>query len=215
MTVYESVIEIWLEPTLSRFEQHQKEFIPRLRALRRQHNPASGFGGVSQERGLLDLLWQRTCFQNEKVGSSGLVESFTNCAFKLLYGVFGTDTIRFLFDKHWVPKVTIEPFYPTLFLERLAILEQAAQKLQDGAKTPIRLRQTAPFVRTGMGPKLERFEEQKHRILLDASLRELRDFGELGQASQQPNENLRVGIQIWEPYGGVIDPEILNFSVKP
>jgi len=212
--LYEGVIEIWLEPAFSRFAKQQSEYIRELRPLRREHNRARDFEGVSQERALGDLLWQRICLQDDNAGLTGYVGSFTNCVFKLLYGVFGTDTIAFLFDEDWVPKITIESFRPRLFLERLAILEKAAQELQDGAELPVRLKETTAFLRADMGPTLERFEKQKHRLLLDASLRELRDFGELGRSLEQANEKLRVWIQIWAPYG-VQDAEILKFSSKP
>ena len=69
------------------------------------------------------------------------------------------------------------------------------------------LPETAHYVDDRMGPKLTHFEERKHRLLLSASLRELRDFGELGLSLQGRDKPLTVTIHM--PFIG--DEEVEAF----
>jgi hypothetical protein len=125
----------------------------------------------------------------------------------LLYGVFGTDILAFLFDQAWFPGALINPFRIQRFLERLSVLERAATELKDETKTPVLLQETSHYLRDRMGPKLTHFEEDKHRLLLSASLRELRDFGELGLSLQGRDKPLTVTIHM--PFIG--DEEVEAF----
>jgi hypothetical protein len=214
MKVYESIIEICMREALDQFEERSEKEVRKLRALRKL-NPVSRdefYDVETQESALLDLLWRRACVLTDRWGSNGYVGSFQNCVFSLLYGLFSADILAFLFDRAWVPAATINPFRPEPFLHRLAALERAAKKLKDGARTPVRLPETVAYIRAGMGPELNQFSERKHRLLLESSLRELRNFGELGLSlQQQGGEKQTVDIQI-TIFEGDYDPEILAFA---
>jgi hypothetical protein len=217
MKVYEYPIEICLEPVFDnasrRDDESQRELEP---VYARYFTPVEDAteGTTTQERALIQLFWGHASHEHKLARENGYIGSFHNCVFKLLYGAFGLDIIAYLFDQAWVPTTIIDPFRPGLFLERLSVLERATKELKDGAKTPVRLPETAPYLRPGMGPELNGFSEEKHRLLLDYSLRELRDFGELGLSLQAENEKLSVRIHIWQPHE-FDDPDIETFAANP
>jgi hypothetical protein len=80
--------------------------------------------------------------------------------------------------------------------ERLSILERAAKELKDGATTPVPVPAAAEYVQQGMGPELESFKEKDHRFLIQASLREIRAFGELGRSVRGAKQDMSVDIHI-------------------
>jgi hypothetical protein len=105
---------------------------------------------------------------------------YGRCSYKLLYRVFGIDVIAYLFNKHWIPEVTIEDFIPYRFLERLSVLERAAEKMNQDMTIPLRLSGDATRFALGKdGPGESWFEEDKDGFFLDHSLNGLRKFGRL------------------------------------
>lgn len=112
--VYDSYIEIFFDRKNSKLARHfgikQKQF--------KEH---------SCEWRMLDQICKRV--QNDEwiEFEVNLAQGF-NCDFSLLYRIFGIDLIGFLFDKPWVPRTTIDPFDSVEFLERLALLEEAARE---------------------------------------------------------------------------------------
>jgi hypothetical protein len=183
MKVYDSIIEICLDPVCKneaiRDDKAQRE-LGHVRGIYFKPAKAAPMDTTTQERSLIQLFWERASFEYKVARENGYVGTDHNCVLRLLYGVFGLDIIGYLFNRSWVPATTIDPFRPDVFLERLSVLEQAAADLTDGWKTPVKLPETTAYFRPGMGPKLSRFSEERHRLLLDYSLRELRAFGELG-----------------------------------
>jgi len=120
------------------------------------------------------------------------------------------DIIGYLFDQTWVPHAVIDPFRTKLFLQRLSVLEQAATELTDGETIPIPLLRGSEYFLSGMGPRLPRFREDRHRVLLRCSLRELRDFGELGRSLRLTKKKPTVTINIWSPDGYA--EEVIQFA---
>ena len=188
----------------------------KLEALRKRHQQKSSRSDVhsfyDDGEELLKLLEHRDHGLGDRPVVSGYI-GYRNCVFSLLYGVFGIDVLRFLFDQDWVPSVEIDPFSPSKFLKRLSMLQREAEKLKDGAATPVRLEWADLYIRQGMGPALASFSEDEHRLLLDASLQELHDFGKLGLELQREGEVPRVEIHIWIPDGDY-DSEILKFEKR-
>jgi hypothetical protein len=215
MKVYEYEVDICLNSAHTAATSRDNKVKAELRPVRHRYfipEKNAPAGTKTQERAMIQLFWARASDDYKTARDNGYVGSFHNCAFRLLYGIFGVDIIGYLFNQGWVPLTTIDPFRPDLFLQRLIVLEQAARELKDGAKTPVCLPETAPYAVTGMGPELLRFSETEHRVLLDYSLRELRGFGELGASRQWGGGDQTVSIQI---YGlcGFDDPECQSFRV--
>ena len=206
--IYDHIIEIFMEDVLSALDEKYLERVKELHNVRMMYVPQRTKD--SQERALLDLLWKRACVQVERSGSNGYVGPYCNCALNLLYGVFGTDILAFLFDQSWFPGAVISPFRIQLFLERLSVFERAVSELKDGTKTPVLLPETAHYVDDRMGPKLAYFDDKKHRLLLSASLRELRDFGELGLSRQGKDKPLTATIHM--PF--ILDEEVEELSAR-
>lgn len=212
MKVYESIIEIAMEPTFTRLRERNDELLDKLVPLRKTYCGTAGWkaGAIySDEKALIDLLFWRAKEMGGRPASSGYVGNARNCVFSLLYGLFGIDVIAFLFDQAWVPAKDIVSFSPESFLDRLSVLERFSKKLKDGDKTPVRLQEARAYIRPGMGPQLKCFREDLHRLLLDNSLLELREFGELGVSLQRAGEEPNVAINIYHPYEEH-DPEILK-----
>jgi hypothetical protein len=214
MTVYESTIEICLNPAFEaatrRSDLAEKELLPVCERYSVQLRGKPG-DATTQEQSLLSLFWKRRAGHEYSLAKeNGYVGSGHNCVFKLLYGVYGADIIAYLFDQPWVPATTINPFRAEPFLDRLSVLEAAAKRLKDGWSTPLSLRETLPCVKAGMGLRLRRFREKKHRLLLNYSLRELRDFGELGVSLAEAGKKPSVDISIYTGYD--YDSEILRFA---
>jgi hypothetical protein len=207
--IYDCDIEILMDDVFLAFDEKYREMVKELRTVRKMYVPRREKEYVvhSQESALLDLLWKRACVLTDRSGSNGYVGPSSNCALNLLYGVFDIDILAFLFDQTWFPGAHIIPFRVQLFLERLGVLERAVSDLKDGTKTPVLLPETAHYLDDRMGPKLIHFEEKKHRLLLSASLRELRDFGELGLSLQGRDKPLMVTIHM--PFIG--DEEVEAF----
>jgi len=68
---------------------------------------------------------------------------------------------------------------------------------------------------TGDGAKAGIVQGVKdHRFLIQASLQEIRDFGELGRSLRDANEDLSVEIHIYNPQRQHDDDEILQFAAK-
>jgi hypothetical protein len=217
MKVYDSFIEICLQPVFMNVSRRDDKAQRKLDSVYDRYftpTKAAPVGTTTQERALIRLFWERASNEYKVARENGYVGSYHNCVLKLLHGVFGLDIIAYLFNQAWVPETAIEPFHPELFLERLSVLERAAMKLADGAKTPVKLSETAAYFRPDMGPELNAFSEEKHRLLLDYSLRELRDFGELGLSLQAEGEKLTVSIRIYTPRK-FHDPEIMAFAAGP
>jgi hypothetical protein len=205
MKVYEYLIEIGLEPVFGNGSKRDDEVEKELRPVySRYFEPSEDApeGVTTQERALLGLFLDRASHDHKVASENGYVGSYHNCVFKLLHGVFGLDIIAYLFDQAWVPSTTIDPFQPRLFLERLAVLERAAMELKDGAKTPVELPETTAHFRTGSKPN--DFSEEKHRLLLNYSLSELQDFGQLGLSLEREGQTPTVDISIYDPYGYLI-----------
>jgi hypothetical protein len=201
--IFDDVIEIFMDDALSARDDKYREMLRDLRTVRKIFVPQRGENNLihSEESALLDLLWKRACVLTGFSGSNGYVGTYHNCALKLLNGVFGTETLAFLFDQACSRGAVINPFRAQLFLERLSVLERAVGELKDGTKTPVLLPETAHYLRDGIGTRLNHFDEQKHRLLLSASLRELRDFGELGLSLQGTDKPLKVTIHMPFIYG--------------
>jgi hypothetical protein len=213
--VYEHLIEVYMEDASSQTDQINDEMVNQLRAVRKLYpvERHEMYDSTTQESALLDRLWDRACVLADAAGSNGYVGSFQNCVLRLLYGVYGIDLLAFLFDRAWVPWAKIDPFRPALFLERLVVLERAAEKLRDGTKTPLLMPETALYVRRGMAVELEHFIEEKHRFLLTSSLRELRDFGELGLSLERQGKAQTVGMHIYQQHDEP-DPEVMAFATE-
>jgi hypothetical protein len=219
VTVYDTTVEVCLDSAFGDNQDKNDELIRQLRSLRRKHDPMPQDLARSiyhtQEQDLLDLFWQRACLLDKASGGRGYVGSYQNCTFNLLYGVFGIDILAFLFGQPWVPKVIIRPFDPESFLDRLSVLERAAEELEDGTMTPVPVPGAATYVQKGMGPELESFKEEQHRFLLQASLQEIRDFGELGRSLRDAKQDLSVDIHIWTNQGQhEDDDEIMKFAAN-
>ena len=215
MEVYEHQIEICLSPVHYDALERDRDVKEKLKAVREHYfTPAKGgpSGTTTQERALIRLFWGRACQDYKLARENGCVSSFHNCAFRLLYGVFGADVIAYLFNQAWVGFSIVDPFRPRMFLDRLSVLEQASRGLKDGATTPISLPDIVPYVVAGMGPQLKCFREKQHGLLLDYSLRELRGFGELGLSRQWKREVQTVCIHLHAPYG-LHDPECQAFRI--
>jgi hypothetical protein len=215
MKVYEYEVDICLNSAHTAATSRDNKVKAGLRPVRHRYfipEKNAPVGGKTQERAFIHLLWARASDDYKLARENGYVGSFHNCVFRLLYGIFGVDIIRYLFNQGWVPQTTVDPFRPDLFLRHLCVLEQAARELKDRTKTPVCLPETAPYAATGMGPALLRFSESKHRLLLDYSLQELRGFGELGLSRRRGSDDQTVSIQI---YGlcGFDDPECHSFRV--
>jgi hypothetical protein len=135
----------------------------------------------------------------------GYIFSDVNCDLRLLHHLFGADIVGYLFDKTWIPiakpvptiyfprefipsdakfgetlGAVVRPFRPELFLARLSVFERNFRQLKDGAITPISLPELTAYLRGDGGTRLQRFIDDEHRLRLEISLSELRDFGELG-----------------------------------
>lgn len=201
--VFEQVIEIVMEGVFDKIWDEANKSLCELREKRKDYEEGS------EERAFLDLLWNRAG-QDVGVGKNGCVSNYNNCTFSILYEVFGVDIIGFLFNQAWVPYITIKPFLAEHFLNRLATLEEAASTLRQGQRIPVLLPQTAPYIPPGPKAETKSFTED-HRFFLNHSLRELRDFGELGRSLQQMGKELEVFIHIWIPDGEYSD-EIMAFA---
>ena len=202
-TVYDGMIEIWLEEPQDIFLKESEKRARTLWQLRRQFPTTwngDGVRKVTQESSVLDLLWKRACVLSEHSGANGYVGAYQNCAFSLLYGIFGADVVGFLFDRKWVDGVRIDPFQPEPFLERLSILERAMQSLKEDSKIPIVLAETAQFRRPGVGTKLNRYNKALHHLLVESSLRELHDFGECGVSHLSNTGKLVAKIHIYDEH---------------
>lgn len=214
MKVYEGVIEIVMQPFFTRVSDANHEVMAKLEALRKRHKRKLSRSDVysiyAHGQELLAHLEHRGHGQGDRPAVAGYI-GYQNCVFSLLYGVFGIDILRFLFDRDWVPSADIDPFSPSLFLKRLSMLQKEAKKLKDGTTTPVRLESADSYIRKGMGPTLVCFSQDEHRLLLDASLQELHDFGKLGLELQREGEAQRVHINIYIPYGDY-DSETLKFA---
>jgi hypothetical protein len=210
MTVYESVIQVVLYPDPNDAVERTATNYEQLRSLRDLYfepTMEEPTGVTTQERALIRMLEVRS------IGSAvSCISSHANCVLNLIYGVFGVDTLAYLFDQSWVPATTVNPFRPGLYLKRLSVLERTASELKDGARTPVWLPETAQYFRPGMGPSLECFKDKEHRLLLDHSLRELREFGELGLSLAKEDREPSVEIGVYDPYHSYYDdPAIQAF----
>jgi len=201
--VFQQVIEIVMEGVFDKIRDEANKSLCELREKRKVYEE------WSEERAFLDLLWNRAG-QDSAVGKNGYVGSYSNCAFSILYEVFGVDIIGFLFNQAWVPNITIRPFLAEHFLNRLATLEEPASMLTQGQRIPVLLPQTTPYIPPGSEAETKSFTED-HRFFLNHSLRELRDFGELGRSLQQAGKDLEVYINVWIPEGEYSD-EIMAFA---
>jgi hypothetical protein len=214
MKVYNSFIEITLEPAFEHGYRRGERFKKQLLSAYELYPLAKGEDKSitkTDERALIELLLGRT--EHKLARETGYVGSCHNCVFSLLYGIFRADILAFLFDQDWIPNITVDPFRPQLFLERLSILKRAAKSLTDGNEITAELRDIKDYVRPGMGSKLNHFNETRHRLLLDYSLRELQGFGELGLSLQAKTESVSVNIHIVSPDYDY-DEEILRFARK-
>lgn len=192
MYEYEDVIEILIEDIWHKPGPNDA-VLREIRYLQDLYPASRG----TQERGMLNLLVDRLDPTAQCSGKRGCIVSWHNCVFRLLYAVYGIDFIAFLFNhRRWAPRLTIESFQPQLFLERLSVLERAAKKLRHEEYIPVELPETKPYLKRGMGPKLNCFIENDHRILLDSSLGELRAFGKLGVSMLPKYKNIRVEINM-------------------
>jgi hypothetical protein len=213
-TVYQSVIEICLQPVFEAATNRNEAVKRDLLSLCERYSVRfrdTNIDHTSQAKSLIGLFCMRFASHEHALArENGYIGSYHNCGFKLLYGVFGVDILAYLFDEEWVPNAVINPFQPELFLERLSVFERAAAGLTDGARTPLPLLRTSEYFRSGMGPRLPRFNENRHRLLLAYSLGELRGFGELGRSLRLTNKKPIVEIKIWSPYD--YDDEILRFA---
>jgi hypothetical protein len=217
MKVFESLIDICSSPVFDDFARRREAVEHEFSSVQdRYFTPAktAPAGAITQERALIDLFWERAGLSHKTAKEIGYIGSYHNCVLQLLYGILGVDIIKFLFDQASAPHTTVDPFRPKLFLERLSVLERVANRLKDGSKTPVRLPETAPYVQSGMGPRLERFSEEQHRLLLDYSLRELRDFGELGLLYQSRSKKVTVEIHIYTPHEE-LEPEGFPLLGRP
>jgi len=214
-TVYQSLIEIILYPVFVEvFERHQaiQNELSSVSRFYRTSSTRDATKTKTQQQALIELFQVRASRKYKVARENGYIGNYHNCVLELLYGIFAADILKFIFDEDWIPETTIDPFQPERFLERLSVLELAAKKLKDRAKTPVQLPETASCVRFGMGPELKCFSEDKHRALLNYSLRELREFGELALSFQPTNENLTVDINLCPPYGH--GPKIMRFAAR-
>lgn len=196
MKVYESEIEICLEPLFSEVCSRDDEIQRELEPIYKRHCKQ----GISADQALIRLYWERASNLHKVARENGYIGSYHNCVFHMLYEIFGVDIIAYLFNQAWIPSTTINPFRPGVFLERLAVLETAVRELKDGAKTPLALRETADYFISGIGPEMEFFSETEHRVVLTYSLRELRGFSELGLSLERRGQKPKVHINIYDPY---------------
>jgi hypothetical protein len=161
MKVYKSDIQICLEPVFSDARRYDHNVRDELGSLHgRCVDPVEKEELKYQDYSLVELFWKRSDKQHKIARENGYLGSYHNCAFTLLYGAFGADIIAYLFNRKWVPSTTVDPFLAGDFLQRLSVLEGAATGLKDGAETPVRLPETAPYSISGMGPELEFFREK-------------------------------------------------------
>ena len=204
MTVYESVIEICLDPVFSEASERSDAVEQAMGPLCDRYSLRmldTKIDETSQQKALIGLFCKRRAGHRYALAQeNGYIGSYHNCVFELLYGVFGVDIIGYLFDRPWVPRATINPFRPGLFLRRLSVLEQAVTGIPDRTRTPLPLLRGNEYFCPGMGPRLMRFKDKKHRTLLLYSLGELRSFGELGRSLRLANRKPSVHINIWSPY---------------
>jgi hypothetical protein len=211
--VYENVIQIKLHRGIDTDERLYRDALERQLPSLREHyfkpTKEASKGTSTQEQAMIDHMEEELAIDDEDLGVARSIRE-GDVVFRLLYGVFEADIIAYLFDQAWVPATTVVPFRPRLFLNRLSVLERVVDKLKDGARTPIWLEETNPFLRPGMGPKLKCFRDRHHRLLLKCSFRELRAFGEVGLTLPREAVAPRVEISIWNPYG-LDDSEVSPF----
>jgi hypothetical protein len=201
--VYESQIEIAIHNVFDGPRHETLEFASEVDLLRR------GYPEDTQEWAILKRLSQRAR-EAACDGKDGYVGSYNNCAFSVLYEIFGVDVIAFLFNQSWIPSKVVDPFFPGQFLDRLAVLESALGKLTEGDALPMLLNQAESYRWPGASPTPSLFLDGKHGLLARYSLHQLRGFGEVGVRLQRTHDNLTVDINIFTSEGGYAD-EILAF----
>jgi hypothetical protein len=206
--VYESYIEIVIHDVFDESRHNALEYAFELDLLRR------GYPEDTQERAILECLIQRA-LQASTDGKDGYIGAYTNCAFSVLYEIFGVDVIAFLFNQSWIPNKIIDPFFPDQFLDRLAVLESALGKLTEGDALPILLNQAESYRWPRASPTLSLFLDGKHGLLARYSLHQLRDFGELGMRLQRTLDNLTVDINIFNSSEEGYAEEILACVAPP
>jgi hypothetical protein len=205
--IYESEVEIVMVEVFDK---------PREEALKRADEFSEmrrGYAKDSQEHAILDRLFDQDLNHTACSGKNGYIGSYHNCAFSVLYEVFGVDVIAFLFSQPWVPHTIIDLFQPKQFLTRLTVLEEAANLLREGDALPALLPETAPYLWPGIVHEPSSFLVGRNGFFLRHSFRELRDFGELGRRMEPDEKKLKVDINIFIP-DGEYSPEILAFAAQ-
>ena len=190
---FKQVIKTVMEGVFEKIRAEADKFLCELREKRKVYEEWPG------KRALLILPWNRAELDS-RPGKNEYVGKYNDCSFTILYEVFGVGIIGFLFNQARVPNATISPILPEHFLSRLATLEVAARQLIPGQRIPVLLPQTAPYMPSGPEAAMKSFTEE-HRFFLAQSLRELREFGELGRIIQQMEKDLEVYIKISIPEG--------------
>jgi hypothetical protein len=217
MKVYSYDIEVFLDPACEEAQARSRFETDKIAPSRNVYFAASKEvpeGVTTQERALIQLFWTRACREYKLARETGYIGSYHNCALELLHGIYGVDILAYLFDQCWVPTTVVDPFRPNAYLSRLRVLEQASHRLRHGTKLPVTLRGASAYAVVGMGEELKRFDEVRHRFLLDRSLAELHAFGELGAEFTRRSKPQKVHIQIWTPYG-FNDSECNHFKALP
>jgi hypothetical protein len=204
--VYESEIEIVIREVFYGPRHETLEFAGELDSIRRQY-PTD-----TQEWAILKRLSERASYVACD-GKDGYIGGYANCAFSVLYEIFGADVIAFLFNQSWIPNKIVDPFFPGQFLDRLAVLESALGKLKEGDALPVLVQQTESHQWPGTSPTPSLFLDGKQGLLARHSLHQLRDFGELGVRLQRTRHNPTVDINIFSS-GGYAD-EIMAFVAPP
>ncbi len=202
---YQGVIDIMIHDVYLIYQDQMLDCVSEF------HEAREEYPEESEERAILDRLFDRAKLAIHS-GKGGYLGSSVNCAFSVLYEVFGVDVIAFLFDQPWVPSTAVDPFRPKQFLARLTILETASGKLAEGDTLPILLPQTASYRRPRTVPLPSSFLGGNQGLLLRQAFRELRDFGELGVRMQRTGRKLTVDINF---IPGVADDEVLAFAAQP
>jgi hypothetical protein len=198
--VYESTIEVAIVEAAPK-PRGQDELIMDIRM--------SGILGMFRELRLhvADIFRHVRCTPCK--GKYGYASSYCNCDFAHLYEVFGVDILGFLFGHHWVPYRVVDPFDPDSFLARLAVLERALAGIGIGDQLPVLVVETVAFrwssYSSSTGTANFRTEDLKD------SIRELKDFGKLGQRMRDRGQKVTVEVKVLSSEFKY-PPDILFFS---
>jgi hypothetical protein len=178
---YESEIEVMLGTVCGHHIFKADEEIESLVRIRDQY-----IEGSQQYKILTNQITE--IWNSARTGKCGFIGSHYNCAFSVMYLVFGIDVIGFLFDRPWIPFVEIDRFDPAQFLQRLSTLERHFETLKQGDELPISLSEREASLWSATVHGRFNFSDELHGFFLRQGFKELRDFAEAAKDLIHNNE---------------------------